>query len=312
MKAVVLHAPGGPEALKLEEVPKPVPAPGQVLIRVEAIGVAYYEQGMRSGTFELPGGLPGVFGFEAAGTVVEGAWKGRRVAAMSMAAGAYAEYLVASADAVTPIPDGVSTVDAVAAAVPGAVALALLRKANARAEHVLVEAAGSGGVGSYLVQLAHSHGVEHVTATAGSEAKRALARELGADLVLDHNNPQWTDEVPRGLGVVFESVGGQTSKKLLDALAAGVGRMLYYGFLSGEQPAIDAVDLAYRGLTFTGCAGLEVWAKEVQATRADVLDLLAHGRVRALVHATLPLEEAAKAHELVEGRGVLGKVILQP
>ncbi|WP_160148783.1 quinone oxidoreductase family protein [Amycolatopsis alkalitolerans] len=303
---------GDADRLRLEDMPEPVPGPGQVLIRVEAIAAAYYEVGIRSGQFPLPTGLPMVFGFEAAGTVVGGPLKGQRVAAMTFSCGAWAEYLAAPVEEVTPIPDSVSTTDAVAAATPGSVALALLRKANARGEQVLVEAAGSGGVGSYLVQLAHRNGAAHVTATAGSAAKREFAARLGADLVLDHHDPQWTDEVPRGLGVIFEAIGGRTSKNLLDALASGTGRMLYYGLLSGAQPAIEAADLAYRGLTFTGCAGLDAWAKEVRATRADVLELLAKGRLEAPIHGTFPLEDAVKAQRLVEDHAVLGRVVLRP
>src|SRR5436309_2814598 len=118
MRAVLLPENGGPEVLKLAEVPRPVAGPGQVLVRVEAIGVAYYELAMRAGQFPYPGGLPAVFGHEAAGEVVETgdgvdkALLGERVAVMSITGGAYAEYIATPVDSITPIPAEVSTVDA--------------------------------------------------------------------------------------------------------------------------------------------------------------------------------------------------------
>ncbi|WAL65704.1 zinc-binding dehydrogenase [Amycolatopsis cynarae] len=311
MRAVMLHEAGDPGALRTAEVPRPVPGEGELLVEVEAMAVAYYEIGVRTGVFPMPGGLPAVFGFEAAGRITEGPRSGQRVVVLTRTGGAYAEYLAVPEEAVTPIPDGVSAVDALAVAVPGAVALALLRKAALRDERILVQAAGSGGVGSYLIQLARARGARHITATVGGERKRRLAEDLGADLVLDHNDPQWTERVPRGLGVVFDAVGGRTAAKLLDALEPGPGRMLCYGMLGGEPAAVGVADLGYRELTLATCMGAS-WFPQVSAARPEVLDLLARGRLRALVHETMPMEEVAKAHELVEGRSALGRIILRP
>src|SRR3954447_25471286 len=192
---------GGPEVLRGVDVPPPVPGPGQVLVRAEAVGVGYYEVPLRSGVFPLPVPLPTTFGCEAAGTAVEvgeGAdpgWLGRRVVLMDIAGmGAYAELVAVPAEALTPVPDGVSAVDAVAAAVPAAVALTLWeRAAVAPGSRVLVQAA-AGGVGGDLTQLARARGV-HVVATAGSGAKRERARSLGAAVVVDHTDPDWPDRV---------------------------------------------------------------------------------------------------------------------
>src|SRR5262249_10939046 len=158
----------------------PALAPGQVLVRTEAIGVGYYETPLRSGVFPYPGPLPAVFGFEAAGTVtetgdgVDPALAGSRVVVMNLtgAGGTYAEYVATGAATLAPIPDGVSAVDAVSVAVQGAVALTLLRTAQLTGtESVLVEVAG-GGVGGYLTQLARTYGAARVIGTAGSAVKR--------------------------------------------------------------------------------------------------------------------------------------------
>jgi NADPH2:quinone reductase len=314
MRGVLIRETGGPEVLRLEDVPEPEAGPGQVLVTIEAIGVAYYEKLFRTGMFPLPSGFPAVFGHEAVGTVtavgdgVDTALTGTRVAVMSMSGGTYAESLAVSAAEVVPIPDGVSSVDAVAAAVPGAVALCLWREADPPHERVIVEAAGSGGVGGYLVQLARESG--QVIATAGTEVKRALATELGADLVLDHYDPQWTDKVPGDVDVLFEAIGGDNPAKLLGSLTPGTGRILLYGRLSGE-PQVALMELVSRGLSLTGCGG-PVWGKQVQAARADVLDLLALGELRALVADTMPLADAAKAHDLLDRNAVTGKLVLVP
>jgi NADPH2:quinone reductase len=176
VRAIVMDRTGGPEVLREADVPRPVAGPGQVLVRTDAIGVGYYEVPLRSGAFPLPVELPTTFGCEAAGTVVElgeGAdpgWLDRRVVLMNIAGmGTYAEFVAVPVDALTPIPDAVSAVDAVAAAVPAAVALMLWeRAAPASGSRVLVQAA-AGGVGGYLTQLARARGAT-VVATAGGGA----------------------------------------------------------------------------------------------------------------------------------------------
>jgi NADPH:quinone reductase-like Zn-dependent oxidoreductase len=312
MRAVRIYRSGGPEELKPEEVPVPKVGPGELLVRVEAIGVPYYEIQLRAGVFPAPDAWPEVFGHEAAGTVVEAedaAMVGRRVVAMSMTGGAYAEYLVAPESAAMEVPDGVSAMDAVAVAVPAAVALALLRTAKLTGkETVLVEAA-AGGVGGYLTQLARAQGAARVFATAGG-AKGEQVKDV--DAVFDHRASDWVDQVPEGLDVVFESIGGASANKLLDKLVPGSGRMLFYGLLSGEPPAVTPLDLLMRGLTLIGCGGQAGFAKLVEVARADVLEELAAGRLKPSVDSTFSLAEAANAHERVESGEAVGRVILLP
>jgi NADPH:quinone reductase-like Zn-dependent oxidoreductase len=327
MKAIVMRETGSPEVLRLAEIPVPAVGPGQVLVRTEAIGVSYHETAMRAGVFPLPFALPATVGFEAAGVVTEvGAgvdptMPGRRVLVMptgpaGFSSGTYAEYVAAPTTAITPIPDGVATTDAVAVGVQGAVALALLRRADlSGTETVLVEVAGS-GIGSYLTQLLRARGVGRIVATAGNVAKRERARELGADEVLDHTDPDWPSRIRPVLGggdldLVFESLGGATIAGLLPALAAGSGRILLYGLLTGA-PALTPIDLLGRGLTLIGCGGLNSWADRVNDARTAVLELVAAGRLTPLIEEVIALADAAHAHRRIESRAVTGKLILAP
>jgi NADPH2:quinone reductase len=326
MRAVVMHKTGGPEVLGLEEIPTPVPGPGELLVRTEAVGIPFGDLGMRAGAYlpVMPASLPTVPGSEAAGTVMEvgegvdTGLAGSRVAVMMMTGvGTYAEYVAVPVEMSTPIPEGVSAEDAVAVAVQGATALTLLRTAAMTGkETVLIEAA-SGTTGGYLTQLAREHGAGRVIATAGAKVKRERARELGADIVVDHRDPSWPGQVRDALqgatlDIVFESVAGASARELLDLMTPGTGRMLYYGRLGGEPAAVTPDDLLYRGLTLIGCGGLAAWAKRVAAARTDVLGLLAEGRLHPLVDSVLPLADAATAHRRIENRETMGKIVLSP
>jgi NADPH:quinone reductase-like Zn-dependent oxidoreductase len=333
MRAIVMHQTGGPEVLRLEEVPVPDVGPGEVLVRTEAIGINFFEVRSRSGAAlpVHPAALPKVPGFEAAGTVaaagegVDPALIGTRVASVG-GSGAYAEYVAVPATAAIPLPAGLAAADAVAVTAQGATALALLRAAALTGrEDVLIEAAG-GGVGGYLVQLAREFGARSVIATAGSAAKRQLALDLGADAVLDHRDPDWPDQVIAAndgamIDVIFESIAGESAGRLLNALVPGAGRMLFYGLLSGEPPAISPYDLLLRGVGLIGCGGRPAdystgratgWSAQVEAARPEVLARAAAGRIRPLVDSKIPLADAARAHQRIEDRQAVGKVILVP
>ena len=313
MRAVVLHEQGGPENLKLEQVPVPEPGPGEVLVKTEAIGVSFTEAWLRGSTFPAPVPLPAVYGFEAAGIVtqtgagVDESLAGQRVVIMSTSLGCYAEYAAVPASAVTAIPDTVTAADAIAVANFGAVAICLLNKAGLTgAETVLIEAA-AGGVGGYLSQLAHRHGASRVIGTAGSPAKRDYARKLGADEVVDHTDPDWTAKLT-DIDVVFESFAGDTTAKLIDGMTPNSGRFLLYGFIQGP-PTITAMDLMRSGLTLIGCGAM---LDQVRAATGDALALAASGQLRPQIDSTLPLEQAAQAHRRFDDRVAMGKVILVP
>lgn len=184
MRAIMVHENGGPEVLTVTDLSEPEAGPGQVVVRVEAIGVSVVEAHMRAGILPIP--LPAVLGVEAAGQVVavgagvDPSLVGTAVAGVTGGVGAYAELVAMTAAMTAPIPAGVSAVDAVAAGAAGAVALGLMHNAGLRGgETVLVEA-GASNVGGYLLQLAREFGAGRVLATAGAEAKRDLASSLGA------------------------------------------------------------------------------------------------------------------------------------
>ncbi|MFC9439407.1 zinc-binding alcohol dehydrogenase family protein [Nocardia sp. NPDC057030] len=322
MKAIVMTTTGGPEVLVLQEVPAPQAGADEVVIRAEAIPVLFPETKLRSGEFPLGVEPPLVFGFQAVGVVtevgaqVDPALLGRRVAVATKGFGAYAEFVSAPADSASPIPDGLSSADAAAVLMSGSVALPLLETAALTGtETVLIEAAAT-GIGSYLTQLAKEYGAARVIATAGGPAKIEQARTLGADEVIDHNDPDWVGHLRETLGgttldVVFDSIGGRTALDLLDTMTPLRGRMLSYGWLSGAPAQLSAADLITRGLTLTGCAG-PAWLARVAAARPATLTRAASGTLTPLIEATLPLARAAHAHHLIESRGPLGKLILQP
>ncbi|WP_256671548.1 quinone oxidoreductase family protein [Nocardia cyriacigeorgica] len=320
MQAIVMTSVGGPEVLVAREVPAPRPEAGEIMIRTEAIPVLYPETLLRSGIFPMAAEPPVVFGFQAAGEVtevgagVDPSLVGRRMMVNTLGAGAYAEFVCAPVDAAVPIPDGVSADDAAAAVMSGSVAIALLEAAELTGTETVLVEAGATGVGSFLVQLAKEFGAARVIATAGRATKIERARELGADEVVDHREAQWTTALREQLDgatvdVVFDSLGGTSALDLLDTMTPGRGRILSYGWLSGAPAQVSAADLIPRGLTLIGCAG-PAWLERVAGRRADILR-----RVPSLapaVEKTLPLEQAGKAHELVESRAPLGKIILRP
>lgn len=321
MRAIVMTGVGGPEVLVAREVPDPVPGPGELVVRAEAIPVLYPEMALRSGAFPTAAEPPLVFGFQAVGEVtavgarVDAALIGRRVAVATPGYGSYAEYIAAPADSAALIPDTLPSDQAAAVLMSGSVALALLDAAAlSGTETVLVEAAAT-GVGAALTQLAVRRGVR-VLGTAGGPAKAERARALGASDVLDHREPDWPARLRDLLGtasvdVVFDSIGGDTAAALLDTLTPVTGRMLGYGFLSGAPAAVSGADLISRGVGFLGCAGPQ-WLAMVAGKRSEAMELAASGQLDAAVESVLPLERAADAHRSVESRAPLGKIILRP
>ncbi|WP_433292407.1 quinone oxidoreductase family protein [Pseudonocardia sp. CA-142604] len=321
MRAIVMHEHGGPEVLRLEDVPEPVPGAGQVLLRVEAAGVSYHETAMRAGVLPMIVPLPAVFGFEAAGTVMavgEGTDPGligQRVVALDTShGGMYAERVAVPASAITTIPEALSSADAVAFAVQGSVALALCVVGQGQHEETVLVEVASGLIGGYVTQLMRAHGVRRIVATAGGAAKRDLALKAGADVVLDHTDPDWPDQVAEAAGgtvdLAFTSIGGATTARYLDAMTPGTGRILLYGLLAG-LPDIAPIDLMTRGLTLTGCAGTG-WMERVTTGRSRALALAVDGMLTPSLDRTFALEDAAEAHRHIESRAGRGKLVLVP
>lgn len=324
MKAVRYHAFGGPEVLRWEDAPEPVPGPGDVLIKVEAAGMNFADLMRRSGRYHFKSALPAMLGTEAAGTVIGvGAGvtvfaAGDRVFCRTAAAGCQAELAAAPESELFAMPASLTFVDAAAIPVVFLTAYHMLETlAPLRpGETVLVHAAAS-GVGTIAVQLAKAWGAR-VFATASSEAKLELARKLGADECINYEQQDFVAEVMRrtgGAGVdrVLECVGGEVLTRSISALAPG-GRLIVYGRASGSLPAIAPDEFFSRNLQMLGLSiGGAPWTQDRhRAALEECLALIEAGRVRPVISCVLPMSRIAEAHEFLANRRTMGKVILTP
>ena len=322
MKAIRVHAPGGPEALRYEEVDRPAPGPGQVLVKVEAAGVNFIDVYQRTGQYKVPG--PFTLGQEAAGTVaavgpgVAEPNVGDRVAYTSIL-GAYAEYAVVPADRVVVLPDGVSTKQGAAAMLQGMTAhyLATSTCALESGNACLVHAA-AGGVGLLLCQVAKLRGAR-VLGTVSTREKAALARAAGAAEVILYTEQDFEAEVKRltngaGLQVIYDSVGKTTFEKGLSCLAPR-GMMVLFGQSSGPVGPFDPQVLSQKGslfLTRPTLAHYILTRPELVARAGEVLGWIKSGKLKLRIDREVPLAQVAEAHRLLEGRKTTGKVLLIP
>ncbi|MFD8562218.1 quinone oxidoreductase family protein [Streptosporangium canum] len=324
MRRIRYHAYGGPEVLTMEEAGVPSPGPGQVRIRAEAVGANFvdvkFRQGPEAGGIyrrDLPAVLTGdvVGTVDAVGPGVDPGLTGRRVAAL--AEDAFADYVIADTEWLAPVPEGID--DATASVLPmGApVALGALRAARlSPGETVLVHAA-AGGIGHLAVQLAKISGAGTVIATAGSPGKLDFTRTLGADAAVDYSAEDWPERVREvasgGVDVVLDSVGGRVLARSLDLLAP-LGRAVVYGVAGGEATDIPLTSL-FAVKSVTGFSLLAWRAAAPKQAREDMDQVTQHaieGRLRARLHARLPLDEAAEAHRIMESRTQLGRILLTP
>jgi len=322
MKAIRVHAPGGPEALRYEEIERPVPGPGQVLVKIEAAGLNFIDVYQRNGHYKVP--VPFTLGQEAAGTVaavgvgVAEPKVGDRVAYPTVL-GAYAEYAVVPADRVVRLPDGVSAKQGAAAMLQGLTAhyLATSTYPLKPGDACLVHAA-AGGVGLLLCQIAKLRGAR-VLGTVSTREKAALARGAGADDVILYTEQDFETEVKRltsgaGLQVIYDSVGKTTFEKSLNCLAPR-GMMVLYGQSSGPVGLFDPQVLNQKGslfLTRPTIVHYIATRAELLARAGEVLGWIKSGRVKVRIDRELPLAQAAEAHRLLEGRQTTGKVLLIP
>lgn len=322
MRAIRVHEHGGPEAMRLEELPTPKPGAGQALVKLGAIGVnfidVYQRSGLYKGALPIPLGLEGSGVVEAVGPEVSEVKVGDRVAYTGVP-GAYAEYaLVPSARLVT-LPAGLGAKDGAAAMLQGMTAHYLVHATYPlkAGETCLIHAA-AGGVGLLLCQMARQIGAR-VLGTVSTEAKARLAKEAGADEVILYTREDFEAEVKRltdgrGVQVVYDSVGKTTFEKGLNCLAPR-GYMVFFGQSSGPAPAIDPNILNAKGSLFLTRPSLfhYIATREELLRRAgEVLGWIAAGKLKLRVEKTFPLAEAAEAHRQLEGRKTTGKVILIP
>ena len=323
MRAIRFHRTGGPEVLACEQVAEPVLKPGHVLIGVRAAGINFADVHFRKGEYFVKPVFPQIPGLEAAGEVLalgDGVLDftvGQRVVAFAVAE-AYAEKLSTHASLVFPIPDALSFEDAAALPVQGVTAMHVLTLAGRMkpGERVLVHAA-AGGVGSMAVQLAKLLGAGLVVGTASSEAKCQLVRELGADLALDYRTGDFVQALKAasrdGVDIVLEMLGGTDIYKRNLACLAPFGRMVVYGAASGDlRGTLEPVGLMGKNASVIGyyLTALTRQPGACAPAIAQLAQYVVEGKLCILRGPTLPLEQAAEAHRLLEGRKTTGKVIL--
>ena len=322
MKAIRVHSTGGPEVMKLEDVPTPAPGRGEVLVKIEAIGVNYTDIYTRMGWTKAP--LPLTPGVEAAGSVqalgpeVAGLRAGDRVA-YAGALGAYAESAVVPARRLVKLPTETDFRTAAAAMLQGMTAHYLSHSTYPlKAGDTALIHAAAGGVGLLLVQMAKMRGAR-VFGTVSTEAKARLARDAGADEVILYTQTDFEADVKRltaerGVQVVYDSIGKATFDKSLNCLAPR-GYLVLFGNASGPVPPFDLQVLNQKGSLFITRPTLGNYTATVEELdhRADeVLGWVAAGRLRLRIEAALPLEEAAEAHRRLSARETSGKLLLLP
>jgi NADPH2:quinone reductase len=323
MKAVRIQAPGGAEALVLEDVPRPEPKAGEALVRIEAAGVNFIDVYFRTGaykaaSFPLTLGQEGAGVVEAVGSGVSNVKSGDRVASVNFA-GSYAQYAVAPADRLVPVPQRVTGPQAAAAMLQGMTAEYLAESTYSLAPgHVCLVHAAAGGVGQLLCQIARMKGAT-VIGTAGGPEHAAVARAAGAEHVIDYKTADFEAEVRRitegrGVNVVYDSVGRTTFEKSLNCLARR-GFLVLFGQSSGAVGPIDPQVLNQKGSLYLTRPSLfhYVATREELLERSEkVLGWVASGRLRLKIDRELPLSQAADAHRILEDRKSAGKILLKP
>jgi NADPH:quinone reductase len=322
MKAVRVHAPGGPEAMKFEDVPEPTPKAGEAVVKVDAAGLNYIDVYQRSGLYKLE--MPLTLGLEAGGTVTaigQGVTEvkvGDKVAYTGVS-GAYAQYAAVPAAKLVVLPQGVTTRQGAAAMLQGMTAhyLACTTYPLKKGDTCLVHAA-AGGVGLLLCQMAKMRGAR-VIGTVSTDEKAKLAREAGADEVILYTKQDFEAEGKRitggtGLQVVYDSVGKTTFEKGFNLLAPR-GMMILYGQSSGPVAPFDAGILGAKGSLFLTRPSLFAYTatrEELLQRAGDVLGWIRDGKLKLRMEFEFPLKDVAEAHRALESRKTTGKVLLIP
>jgi NADPH2:quinone reductase len=320
MRCIQVDAPGGPEAMRLVDVPAPAPGPGQALVRLAASGVNFVDVYFRTGLYKAD--APVRLGSEGAGTVeaigsgVTEVAVGDRVA-WAMIRGSYAEQAVVPAAMLVPIPDDIDFVTAAGILLQGMTAHYLTQSTFPLkpGDACLVHAA-AGGTGALIAQMAHAAGAR-VFGTVSTDAKAAIAKAAHVDHVIHYTTEDFAAEVKRltdgrGVDVVYDSVGQATFERSLNSLRPR-GTLALFGQSSGPVPSFDPTILNAKGslyLTRPSLAHYIATRDELLWRARDVFGGLQSGALTFRLQQTFPLAQAADAHRLLEGRGTMGKVVL--
>ncbi|MBI1354564.1 MAG: zinc-binding dehydrogenase [Acidobacteria bacterium] len=322
MRVWLVERYGEPEDMVFAERPEPVPGPGEALIRQRACGLNFFDILQIQGKYQARPSFPFTVGAEVSGEIaalgpgVEGLRVGDRVLALPDGGG-YAEASVARADRIFAIPQGMSFEQAAAFPLVYQTSwFGLHDRGRLQPGETVLVHAGASGVGAAAIQIARAHGVR-VVASAGSEAKRAFCRELGAEDVIDYLQPDWPERVKaltggRGADVIYDPVGGDVFDQSTKCIAPG-GRLLVIGFTSGRIPTIAANRALLKNMSVVGV----FWGRErdetpgfVAETHRRLTELWEAGKIRPPVQRTFPLEQASQALAELAGRRVCGKLAL--
>ncbi len=324
MRAVAITASGGPEVLAMVSRPTPTPGAGEVLVKVAAAGINRPDILQRKGLYPPPDGVTEIPGLEIAGTIVDAGpgtpmWRvGDRVCAL-VSGGGYAEYCVVPNGQCLPVPRGMDW--AQAASLPETfftVWSNVFDRAAIRPGESLLVQGGASGIGVCAIQLARALG-HRVFATAGSVEKCLACERLGAERAINYKSEDFVAVTKaltedRGVDVILDMVGGDYVARELRALADD-GRLVFIAYLGGREAMVDIDQVLRRRLVLTGSAlrprPVEFKAAIARSLRARVWPLLEAGQIRAVVHATFPLEQAAQSHAMMEGGMHIGKIVLQ-
>ena len=323
MRAVVASEPGGPEVLSVSELPDPEPGPDDVLIDVAAAALNRADLLQRQGVYPPPPGASETLGMECSGTVaavgvdVEGVSVGDEVCVL-LAGGGYATKVAVPAGQVMPVPRGIDLVSA--AALPEVACTIwsnVFMVAGLQPQETLLVHGGAGGIGTFAIQLASALG-SRVLTTAGSPEKLAVCADLGAEVTINYREQDFVEVVREatdghGADVILDNMGAKYLGRNVEALAVE-GRLVIIGMQGGTKGELDIGALARkRGAviaTLLRPRPVEGKAAICRSVVEHVWPLVAEGLVRPIVHTTLPLEEAAAAHALMESSGNIGKIVL--
>ncbi|MGG3468905.1 NADPH:quinone oxidoreductase family protein [Neobacillus pocheonensis] len=324
MKAIQFKEYGKPEVLQFVDVSLPELKPGFVLVKVKAAGVNFADTARRYGQYLAKTPLPYIPGAEVAGVVSEvssgvSEYKiGDRVVALTDDGG-YAEYIALHASQLIKLPETVDYNQAASILGQGVSAYHILKSSAQiqKGDTVLVHAA-AGGVGTFAVQLAKIMGAGKVIATASSAEKLELAYSLGADVGINYTEENWHKQVleatdGKGVDIALEMVGGDIFKNTLKCMAIN-SRLVIYGRAGGQETKFDPAILMQRNVSVVGF-WLVHFLKDSKKYKESVIDLLNYigeGKLKLIIGKTFALEEARLAHELIEGRQTIGKLILNP
>ena len=324
MKAIVITAPGGPDVLQRQERPLPVAGPREVLVKVSAAGVNRPDVYQRKGGYPPPKGAPGdIPGLEVAGTIVAIGdktthWKvGDKICAL-VSGGGYAEYCKIPQGQCLPVPGKLTFVEA--ASLPETfftVWSNVFDRAKLRAGESLLVHGGSSGIGVTAIQMAAALGSK-VYVTAGSDEKCKFCEELGATKAINYKTEDFSAVIHQltdgqGVNVILDMIGGDYTAGNISSLAQE-GRLVLINAMNGKDVQIDLAQVMRKRLTITGSMlrsrEIEFKSAIARSLEQHIWPLLASGKIKSVVNAVFPAEEAAKAHSLMESSAHVGKIIL--